>query len=296
MIEFDNVSKRFRRASVLSKIDLKIGAGDRVALVGSNGAGKTTLIRCLLGEYRYEGDISVNGLETRNHRTEILKRVGFVPQLPPPVKMSVGQLVGYAAGLCETGPERIHEVCSVLGLELDSICHQSFNKLSGGQKQKVLIGIALGRDYDLLVLDEPTANLDPQARQGLFRLLAERAGEAAMILSSHRLTEVAALVNRVVELDAGKLVLDDHVEGAARLDVEALCNLVLTRADAAFANAIGEWGFRDVSAGVVWKGRISGADRLRFLGLVSRYSALVKSMQLDDLEQEHETATLTGTV
>ncbi|MCW8964223.1 MAG: ATP-binding cassette domain-containing protein, partial [Gammaproteobacteria bacterium] len=82
MINFQQVSKRFRRNDVLSDINLEIGTGDRVALVGSNGAGKTTLIRCLLGEYKCKGEISVDGDNPRQHRTTVLKKIGFVPQLP----------------------------------------------------------------------------------------------------------------------------------------------------------------------------------------------------------------------
>jgi ABC-2 type transport system ATP-binding protein len=99
MIQFENVTKVFRRTSVLDNITLQIGSGDRIALVGSNGAGKTTLIRCLLGEYVFDGTIKLEGKEVRAERTEILKYVGFVPQLPPPLKMPVGQLISFAAGV-----------------------------------------------------------------------------------------------------------------------------------------------------------------------------------------------------
>ena len=90
MIKFSNVAKDFRRARVLDGITLDIGIGERVALIGSNGAGKTTLIRCLLGEYTHEGEVTINGLDPRNNRTQVLGTIGFVPQLPPPLKMPVG--------------------------------------------------------------------------------------------------------------------------------------------------------------------------------------------------------------
>ena len=92
MIKFTNVVKDFRRARVLDGINLDIGIGERVALIGSNGAGKTTLIRCLLGEYTYGGEVAINGLDPRSNRTQVLGNIGFVPQLPPPLKMPVGQL------------------------------------------------------------------------------------------------------------------------------------------------------------------------------------------------------------
>ena len=87
MIRFDKVSKTFRRQKVLDELSLNIAPDDRLALIGSNGAGKTTMIRCLLGEYIHEGQVVVDGLDTRKHRTEVLKNVGFVPQLPPPLQV-----------------------------------------------------------------------------------------------------------------------------------------------------------------------------------------------------------------
>ena len=90
MIQFTNVAKTFRRARVLDGITLNIGLGERIALIGSNGAGKTTLIRCLLGEYTHDGQVSIDGLDPRGNRTAVLGRIGFVPQLPPPLKMPVG--------------------------------------------------------------------------------------------------------------------------------------------------------------------------------------------------------------
>ena len=81
MIRFQQVVKRFQRTDVLAGIDLEIDQGDRVALVGSNGAGKTTLIRCLLGEYQCQGEVRVNGQDPRQQRTDILRHVGFVPQI-----------------------------------------------------------------------------------------------------------------------------------------------------------------------------------------------------------------------
>ena len=104
MIQFENIIKRFRRQTVLKGVNLTIRRGHRVALVGSNGAGKTTLIRCLLGEYTCEGRVTVDGMEPRKRRREVLSKVGFVPQLPPPLHMPVGQLIRFSASLCGSNP------------------------------------------------------------------------------------------------------------------------------------------------------------------------------------------------
>jgi ABC-2 type transport system ATP-binding protein len=285
MIRFEKVVKRFRRQAVLKGIDLTIARGHRVALVGSNGAGKTTLIRCLLGEYAREGSVTLDGLDPRVHRRDVLSKVGFVPQLPPPLRMPVGQLISFAAGVCGAEPRRMEAVAARLGLDLSRFRHHPFVKLSGGQKQKLLISIALGRDTDLLVLDEPAANLDPEARRIFFELLAERQDSAAMLISSHRLDEVATLVNRVIELDQGVVVLDDRVADLVDLSSRLSCRLVLTRADDAFARAIRPWGFHTSDSGVTWEGVVPGPDRLRFLGTLSRYAALLQSISMDGLLQ-----------
>ena len=200
LLAFRQVGKTFGRHQVLQDINLTIEPQDRIALVGSNGAGKTTLFRCLLGEYRHQGEVFLSGMKPRENRQAVLSKIGFVPQLPPPVKMPVGQLIRFAADVSASKADDILSVVDSLGLDYNRIQKQAFNKLSGGQKQKLLISIALGRPTELLVMDEPAANLDPDARHVLFKALAERAGKVAMIISSHRLDEVAALVNRVVEM------------------------------------------------------------------------------------------------
>jgi ABC-2 type transport system ATP-binding protein len=282
MIRAEQLSKCFQRTRVLAGLDLAIEAGERVALVGANGAGKTTLIRCLLGQYPCEGRITVAGRAPRAERTEVLRRTGFVPQLPPPLRMSVGRLLDFAATVCgrETGP--MEAVADRLGLDARALWKRPFGKLSGGQKQKLLIAIALGRACELLVLDEPAANLDPQARRSFFELLAEQAPRATMLISSHRIDEVAQLVSRVIELDGGKVVLDDRVDGAASLDALLRCRVELVRASAPAAAALASWGLAPGPDGLVFEGVIAGPDRLRFLGALARYAGLLRALSLGE--------------
>ncbi|MES9868491.1 MAG: ABC transporter ATP-binding protein [Sedimenticola sp.] len=285
MIRFEKVVKSFRRHQVLKGVDLDIDRGDRVALVGSNGAGKTTFIRCLLGEYTCQGEVAIDGLNPRDNRREVLSRIGFVPQLPPPLKMPVHQLIRFSASLSDADPHMMEAVSHRLGLDVQQFKHQPFVKLSGGQKQKLLISIALGRDVDLLVLDEPAANLDPEARGIFFELLAEKQENTAMLISSHRLDEVASLVNRVIEMDQGVVVLDDRVEDAVDLNSRLHCRIELIRADEAFAKSIQSWGFRVLADGAAWEGTVAGPDRLRFLGMLSRYAGVLKAIHMDEMAQ-----------
>ncbi len=290
MIKFENVSKTFKKRPVLDAVSLHIKEQNRIALVGSNGAGKTTLIRCLLGEYNCEGSVEVFGENPRTERRNVLKRIGFVPQLPPPLKMPVGELIRFSAGVCGSDPAAMEDVATKLGLEISAIRNQPFVKLSGGQKQKLLIGIALGRECDVLMMDEPAANLDPEARHIFFNLLAERQKGTTMILSSHRLDEVASLVNRVVELDRGKIVLDDHVADQVDMGSVLVCRITMNRAEASFAKALGEWKFIGKEGGLDWEGQVAGPDRLRFLGMISRYAAIMKSFSLEPNGDNREAA------
>jgi ABC-2 type transport system ATP-binding protein len=288
MIRVESLVKSFRGVRVLDGLDLELVAGDRVALVGANGAGKTTLIRCLLGEYGAEGRVAIDGLSPRERRTEILQSVGFVPQLPPALRMPVGELLAFAATLCDSDPARMEAVASALGLEVAPIRGQSFTKLSGGQKQKLLIAVALGRDSRLLIMDEPAANLDPEARLAFFSLLAGCGDDVTMLISSHRLDEVASLVNRVVELDRGRVVLDDRVAESGSVGSVLRCRIRLARREAAVETTLASWGILPAANGLDFEGPVAGPDRLRFLGMLARYSGLVASLALDGADDGRE--------
>jgi ABC-2 type transport system ATP-binding protein len=280
LLKFNDVSKSFGRNTVLQGVTLDIHPQDRIALVGSNGAGKTTLFRCLLGEYKHAGEILFNGLHPRQNRQAVLSKIGFVPQLPPPLKMPVAQLIKFAADVCESDPKAMLAVVESLGLDYEKIARQAFNKLSGGQKQKLLISMALGRPTELLVMDEPAANLDPEARHVLFKELADRAGDVAMIISSHRLDEVATLVNRVVEMDQGKIVLDDVVADSLSMSAMLDCSVELTRDEPSFSKVMAEWGFVADDNKTSWQGQVASPDRLRFLGVISRYSGILAGINM----------------
>ncbi len=282
MIQCRDLKKSFRRAQVLNGIDLEFDRGDRIALIGSNGAGKTTLIRCLLGQYTCEGEVRVAGLDPRRQRAEVLRNVGFVPQLPPPLKMPVGLLIDFSASLCETDPAQISAIAARLGLDTRAIADRQFVRLSGGMKQKILIAIALGRQATVLLMDEPAANLDPDARRMFFDLLAERQHDTTMLISSHRLDEVSSLVNRVVELDTGKVVLDDRVAEDVSLSGRIACTVTVKRAEAALARSLSAWQFQDLGGGLRWEGEIAGVDRLRFVSMLSRYIALIDQLSMGE--------------
>jgi ABC-2 type transport system ATP-binding protein len=196
--------------------------------------------------------------------------------------MPVGQLLNFSASVCGADVNRMLDVAKRLGLNPEELKHRPFVKLSGGQKQKLLISIALGRDADLLIMDEPAANLDPEARHIFFSLLAEKQEQSVMLISSHRLDEVASLVNRVVEMDQGRVVLDDKVADLVALNSLLRCSLRLTRPEEAFYKAITQWGFHSSDGGTSWQGLVAAPDRLRFLGVLSRYAGLLANVHLEE--------------
>jgi len=104
------------------------------------------------------------------------------------------------------------------------------------------------------------------------------------LISSHRLDEVATLVNRVVEMDQGKIVLDDEVADLVDMSSQLECTIHMIKPEQAFAKALSEWGFTAGSNEKKWSGKIAGPDRLRFLGMLSRYAALLASIDMKEIE------------
>jgi len=212
LVEVRNVSKSFMGTRVLEDVNLSIDLGDRVAMMGPNGAGKTTLVRCMLGFYHVDrGSITVDGYNPSKERVEVLQEVGFIPQLPPPIKLTVAELLTFVESNTGTPASKIRELASAMELNVARHHAKPFFKLSGGMKQKLLIAIALARKSRLLVFDEPTASLDPKAREHFYRLLQEQGHDYAAIYITHRAEELEGLVNRHIYMDLGKVIEDVRV-------------------------------------------------------------------------------------
>jgi len=211
LIDINQLTKNFKKTTVISNLNYQFKSGERIALIGQNGAGKTTLIRSILGLYQYEGTIEVMGMNPRTQREEILQNIGFVPQLPPPIKMTVQEMFDFFSILTKTNADKFIEIAERLGLDVQENLTKPFMKLSGGMKQKLLVAFAIGRNPKILLMDEPAANLDPAARKILFEMLANFDKDALMIISSHRIDEVEKLVNKLIEMDLGKIVVDELI-------------------------------------------------------------------------------------
>ncbi|NMD06898.1 MAG: ABC transporter ATP-binding protein [Phyllobacteriaceae bacterium] len=278
MINIRNLVKAFGGRTVIDDLNLSIAKTDRIALVGANGAGKTTLFRCLLGHYGYAGDITFSDVPQHRQR-EVLSRIAFVPQLPPPLRMPVGELLRFSEATAGGQRSVMEKTAMRLGIDLESILSQPFYRLSGGQKQKVLVTIALSRNAQFMIFDEPSANLDPVARSAFIDMLGERSRDCAMLIASHRLEEVAPLVNRVIELDRGRVVLDDAVADRLQAGEHFDCSIVLREPHEPFLKTMKEWGFA-ASSGLKFTGRVPAAETFRFLSLTSRYAGIIASLSL----------------
>ncbi len=212
MIEVSNITKKFGKTISLDNVSVSFEKNDAVALMGANGAGKTTLIRLILGYYHpNNGDIRINGMDPIKQRIDILKHVSFVPQLPPPIKLSLDELISYVCSSSDVKKETIAHYAKEMELDLKPNLHKSFFTLSGGMKQKMLIAISLAKKSDIMIYDEPTANLDPQARDNFYRLLKEHEENKVALFVTHRLEEVKDIVNRQIYMDLGKIVSDERV-------------------------------------------------------------------------------------
>ena len=204
--------------SILRDVDVTVRRGEVVGLVGPNGAGKSTLLRVVTGMLRpASGDVAIEGdaLGTLARR-ELAKRVAVVQQLPEaPATMRVGDLVVLGRhphlGLLARESRHDFDVAAeaMRRAGCDQFADRELGSLSGGERRRAFIARALAQEAPLLLLDEPTSNLDANAQVEILELVAElAAGGAGVLLIVHDLTLAAAYCDRVVLLDRGEVVAE----------------------------------------------------------------------------------------
>ena len=203
MIEVCDLRKSFGSQEVLSRLNLSIGK-EAIGLLGPNGAGKTTFLRCLLGLLEYEGEIRIDGLEVKKHKLDIKQKIGYVPQTFPFWNdLRVNETIGFFVKLRQVTVSRSNELLNHFDLLKHSF--KKVSELSGGMRQKLSIVIALLSDPEIILLDEPTANLDTWAIRDILSILQEWRGKKTILLSSHRIEEVRAVTDRILQLQDGTL-------------------------------------------------------------------------------------------
>jgi ABC-2 type transport system ATP-binding protein len=207
VIEVEGLVKRYGPLTAVDGLDLRVERGETLALLGPNGAGKTTTVECLEGYRRPDGGrVRVLGLDPVVDARELAPRVGVMLQeggLYPHVRPAE-MLHTFAA--FHDDPEDPDALLASLGL--DEVRDTRYRALSGGEKQRLALALALVGRPEVLFLDEPTAGLDPVARRTTWALLAERTRAGTTILvTTHLLDEAAAVADRVAIVDRGRLRL-----------------------------------------------------------------------------------------
>jgi ABC-2 type transport system ATP-binding protein len=206
------LTKRYGAVTAVDHISFTVEPGTTVALLGGNGAGKTTTIAMLLGLIESsEGEVRVFGADMSRNRYDVAQRMNFQsPYVDLPARLTVRQNLTVYSGLygIANAEERIASVAA--HLQIDTLLDRPTGKLSAGQKTRVGLAKALLNAPELLLLDEPTASLDPDTADWIRRKLKDYATSrnATLLIASHNMAEVERLADRVILLQAGRIIED----------------------------------------------------------------------------------------
>jgi ABC-2 type transport system ATP-binding protein len=208
-----DLTKVYGAVTAVDHISFELAQGTTVALLGGNGAGKTTTIAMLLGLVMpTSGEVRVFGADISRNRGTVAHRLNFQsPYVDLPARLTVRQNLTVYAGLYGIAniPERIAYIAE--DFQIEPLLDRETGKLSAGQKTRVGLAKALLNAPELLLLDEPTASLDPDTADWIRRKLRDyaRSRGATLLLASHNMTEVERLADRVILLDAGRIIEDE---------------------------------------------------------------------------------------
>ncbi|MDX2048395.1 MAG: ABC transporter ATP-binding protein [Chitinophagaceae bacterium] len=207
MIRIENLDKRFKKLQVLNNINALFSNGQVVSLIGPNGSGKTTLIKCILGMVKANnGAIYINGKQINGDPT-YRNQIGYMPQIGRyPDNMKVGQLFGMMKNIRKI-PEQQLDTDLLVKLNLVSFFDKPMRTLSGGTRQKVSAALAFYFNPGILILDEPTAGLDPLSSEILKeKIIQEKKKNKLILITSHILSDLDELTTHVMYLQEGKII------------------------------------------------------------------------------------------
>src|ERR1700728_2816815 len=215
MITVQDLTKRYARTTAVDHISFSVSKGDIVGFLGPNGAGKTTTMRMLTCFFPpTSGTATVAGFNVFEQPLEVKKRIGYLPEAPPLyLEMEtieylrfVGRLKGLAGADLEKRVAYVLDRCAIADVKMKLL-----GKLSKGYRQRVGLAQAIIHNPDVLILDEPTAGLDPKQINETRDLIKGLAGDHTIILSTHILPEVEQICEKVIIINKGKLVATDSV-------------------------------------------------------------------------------------
>ena len=212
MIEIKNLTKKFNKFIALQDINLECKKGHSIAFIGPNGCGKTTLIKCILGLNVVEsGDILVSGNSVKKDFL-YREKIGYMPQIGKyPENMTIGQTIK----MIQDNRKNVENIDTELleAFELTKLYDKKMSTLSGGTTQKVSAVLAFMFHPEIIILDEPTAGLDPLASEILKnKIIKERNNGKLIIITSHLLSELDDMVNEIVFINDGKVLVHQSVE------------------------------------------------------------------------------------
>ena len=216
MIEATGVSKYYGDFVAIEAISFSISEGEIVAFLGPNGAGKSTIMKILTGYLApSRGRVAIAGLDIQTDRLEAAKRVGYLPENGPlymdMTPLELLHFFGRARGLDgEELEERLQAV--VKSSSLDEVLEKPVGKLSKGYRQRLGLAQSLLHDPEVLILDEPTAGLDPNQIRGFRENLLDLSRTKTVLLSTHILQEVDAVADRVLFVHNGRLIFDGSAD------------------------------------------------------------------------------------
>jgi ABC-2 type transport system ATP-binding protein len=233
MIKVEGLTKRYARHVAVDNISFEVAKGQIVGFLGPNGAGKTTTMRmltCFLPPT--QGTAEVAGFDVLQKPMEVKRRIGYLPETPPVYpEMEVIEYLDFVSRIKGLpAPKRTQRIKEVMDrCAVTDVANKEIGKLSKGYRQRVGLAQAILHNPDVLILDEPTAGLDPHQIIETRDLIKELAGEHTIILSTHILSEVEQTCERVVIIAKGKLVATDTVtnlttnlRGAETIEIEVL--------------------------------------------------------------------------
>jgi ABC-2 type transport system ATP-binding protein len=214
VIEVRDVWKSFKAVKAVQGISLNIPKGEYIAILGPNGAGKTTLVEMIEGIQKPDkGDIMIMGKRWKGNEDELHRIIGLSLQETRFIdKLRVSETLLLFARFFDLGKDRVDEIIDITGLE-DKRKSYVVN-LSGGQRQRLAIGLALINNPAILLLDEPTTGLDPNARREIWEILRslKEKSETSLILTTHYMEEAENLCDYIVIMDNGRILMEGTLE------------------------------------------------------------------------------------
>jgi Cu-processing system ATP-binding protein len=213
MIRIEHINKRFKRLNALVDVSAQFEKGQVVSLIGPNGSGKTTLIKCILGMVKStSGKIFVDG-QLINGDPSYREKIGYMPQIGRyPDNMKVGQLFSMMKNIRNIEDDDLDNDL-IVKFNLVSLFDKPMRTLSGGTRQKVSAALAFYFHSDILILDEPTAGLDPLSSEILKeKIIAEKKRNKLILITSHILSELDELTTNVMYLQEGRVQFFKGIE------------------------------------------------------------------------------------